>query len=52
MKKNSGKTVFALVDEALEVKVYDKIWSELREKEKWYLTFIEKKDVMTATELL
>jgi len=51
-EKTITKTVFALVDEALEVKVYDKIWSELREKEKWYLTFIVKRDVMTATELL
>ncbi|SEA57613.1 ATPase [Pseudobutyrivibrio sp. ACV-2] len=50
--KEISKTVLALVDEALAAKVYDKIWSELREKEKWYLTFIVEKDSMSASELL
>lgn len=50
--KQISKTVLALVDEALAEKVYDKIWSELREKEKWYLSFIVKKDMISATELL
>ena len=50
--KQISKTVLALVDEALAEKVYDKIWSELREKEKWYLSFIVKKDTISATELL
>ncbi len=50
--KEISKTVLALVDEALAEKVYDKIWSELREKEKWYLTFIVNKDKMTVSELL
>lgn len=51
-EKKITKTVLAQVDEALEEKVYNKIWSELRDKEKWYLTFIVKKDTMAATELL
>lgn len=51
-EKKISKTVLALVDEALAEKVYDKIWSELREKEKWYLSFIVEKDIISATELL
>ena len=51
-EKEISKSVYALVDEALAVKVYDKIWSELRDKEKWYLNFIVKKESMAATELL
>ena len=51
-EKNISKTVLAQVDEALAVKVYDKIWSELRDKEKWYLSFIVKKDSMPVAELL
>jgi len=50
--KQITKTVLAQVDEALSVKVYDKIWSELREKEKWYLRFIVEKDSMDVSELL
>lgn len=50
--KDISKTVLAQVDEALAAKVYDKIWSELREKEKWYLSFIVEKDSMSASELL
>jgi hypothetical protein len=44
--------VLALVDEALSQKVYEKIWSELSELDRWFLTFIVEKDQMTATELL
>lgn len=44
--------VLAKVDEALAVKVYDKIWSELTEKDKWYMNFIAQKESMSATELL
>ena len=50
--KEITKTVLARVDEALAEKVYDKIWSELREKEKWYLSYIVEKDSMSASELL
>ena len=46
------ETVLALVDEALSQKVYDKIWSELTAKDKWFLGFIVKKDKMNASELL
>ena len=34
--------LLAKVDYALSEKVYDKIWSELRNKEKWFLSFIVK----------
>ncbi|MCR5156079.1 MAG: hypothetical protein K6C96_05325 [Butyrivibrio sp.] len=44
--------VIAKVDAALSQMVYDKIWSELTERDKWFLQFIVQKDVMTATELL
>lgn len=44
--------VLAEVDEALARKVYDKIWSELTPKDKWYMSFIAQKDTMSATELL
>ena len=50
--KEISKTVLAQVDEALAEKVYDKIWSELRDKEKWYLGYIVEKDSMSASELL
>lgn len=39
-------------DEALTEKVYEKIWSELAPREKWYLGFIVKKDTMPVSELL
>lgn len=44
--------VMALIDEALAVKVYDKIWSELKERDKWFMKFIAQKDTMDVTELL
>ena len=44
--------VLAKVDDALAQKVYDKIWSELVSKDKWYLSFIVQKDSMDASELL
>ncbi len=44
--------VAAQVDEALAVKVYDKIWSELTSRDRWFLQFIVTKDSMSATELL
>ncbi len=44
--------VLAKADDALAQKVYDKIWSELPPKDKWYLSFIVQKDSMDASELL
>ena len=44
--------LLANVDYALSEKVYDKIWSELRNKEKWFLSFIIQKDSMPVSELL
>lgn len=51
-KKEISSLVLAEVDSALSEKVYDKIWSELRNKEKWYLSFIIKKEQMPVSELL
>lgn len=39
-------------DEALERYVYDKIWSELSDTDKWYLKFIAQKSTMETGELL
>ena len=50
--KSITPMVMAKVDEALAVKVYNKIWSELTEKDKWYMNFIAQKESMSATELL
>lgn len=44
--------VLAQVDEALAQKVYNKIWSELTARDKWFLTFIVQKDSMDVSELL
>jgi ribosome-associated translation inhibitor RaiA len=44
--------VLNMLDEILFEKVYRKIWSELATKDRWYLSFIAKKDSMEATELL
>lgn len=44
--------VLALLDEALAEKVYNKIWSELTDRDKFYLSFILTKDKMQASELL
>lgn len=40
------------LDEALRHYVYEKIWSEMSEKDKWFMSFIVKKDRMTTAELL
>lgn len=50
-KKITGM-VLAQVDEALAQKVYDKIWSELKPKDRWFLNFIVQKDSMNVSELL
>ena len=44
--------VLAKYDDALSHYVYAKIWSELSAKDKWYMTFITKKESMTVSELL
>ena len=44
--------VLMLVDEALAQKVYNKIWSELAPRDKWFLQFIVQKEQMQASELL
>ena len=50
--KSITEEVLAQVDEALAQKVYDKIWSELTSRDKWFLEFIVQRDTMSATELL
>ena len=37
-------SVLAKFDEALSHYVYKKIWSELSEKDKWFMSYIVKKD--------
>ena len=39
-------------DEALAVYVYDKIWDEMSEKDRMYMTFIARKDPLSTGELL
>lgn len=51
-KKEITDLMLAKVDCALAEKVYLKIWSELKPKDKWYLNFIIKKDSMSVNELL
>lgn len=51
-KKALTKEVIMKFDEVLADKVYKKIWSELAPKDKYFLSFIVKKDKMEASELL
>ena len=51
-EKDLNDIVLARFDEALSEKVYQKIWSELTPKERWYLGFIVQKDSMSVNELL
>ena len=44
--------VLRAFDNVLSEKVYKKIWRELTPKDKWFLSFIVKKETMSATELL
>ena len=50
--KKLTKEVLQMFDEVLFDKVYKKIWSELAPKDRWYLSFIVKKETIEATELL
>ncbi len=51
-EKNITEEVLAKLDEALSEKVYQKIWSELTPKERWFLGYIVKKEKMPVRELL
>ncbi len=51
-EKEITDEVLARLDEALSEKVYQKIWSELSQKERWYLGFIVNKEKMPVNELL
>ncbi len=50
--KSINDTLLAQVDEALALQVYNKIWSELSPQEKWFMSFIAKKESMSVDELL
>lgn len=45
-------SVLAKFDEALSHYVYKKIWSELSEKDKWFMSYIVKKEITPVSELL
>ncbi len=51
-KKELSDEALTKLDEMLSEKVYKKIWSELAPKDKYFLSFLVKKDKMTASELL
>ena len=51
-EKEITEEVLARLDEALAEKVYEKIWSELTPKERWFLGFIVRKETMPVSELL
>ncbi|MBP5608071.1 MAG: hypothetical protein J6X66_07370 [Lachnospiraceae bacterium] len=51
-RKEISDEVVEKLDEALAEKVYEKIWSELSPRERWYMGFIVKKDSMPVSELL
>ncbi|MCR5487761.1 MAG: ATP-binding protein [Lachnospiraceae bacterium] len=44
--------VLARFDQALSHYVYKKIWSELSETDRWYMSFIVRKEAMSVSELL
>ena len=46
------ESVLIKFDEALSHYVYKKMWSELSEKDKWFMSYIVQKDVMPVAELL
>ncbi len=47
-----NEEVLRYLDDILCDKVYQKIWSKLAPKDRWFLQFIVKKDSMSASELL
>ncbi len=51
-KHEITETVLTKFDEALSHYVYKKIWSELSEKDKWFMSFIVQKEAMPVAELL
>ncbi len=51
-EKKITDLMLAKVDAVLAERVYGKIWSELSPKDKWYLSFIVKKESMEVAELL
>lgn len=50
--KEINDEYLAHVDAALERYVYRKIWSELSDKDKWYLMFLAEKETMRVSDLL
>lgn len=50
--KEISAAVLSNVDDALAEMVYEKIWSELSPRDRWFLQFVVQKDRMKASELL
>ena len=50
--KTLSNLMLSKVDYVLSEKVYKKIWNELTSKDKWYLSYVIKKDIMPVAELL
>lgn len=50
--KEISSKVLRKYDEALSHYVYKKIWSELSETDKWYMSFVVRKEKMTTSEIL
>ncbi|MBO4457176.1 MAG: hypothetical protein J5802_05625 [Butyrivibrio sp.] len=51
-KKELTDDILMKFDDVLAEKVYKKIWSELAPNDKWFMSFLVKKDKMSANELL
>ena len=51
-EKQITETVLAQADEALAKMVYEKIWSELAPRDRWFMHFLVQKDRMSVEELL
>ncbi|MBQ9609538.1 MAG: ATP-binding protein [Lachnospiraceae bacterium] len=51
-KHKLSDAVIQKFDKALATYVYNKIWDEMSEKDRWYMNFISKKETMKTSELL
>ena len=51
-EKEISDEILHKFDDVLAEKVYKKIWSELAPTDKWFMSFLVKKDKMSANELL
>ena len=51
-KHELNNSVLLKFDEALSHYIYKKMWSELSQKDKWFMSFIVQKEDMPVSELL